>query len=316
MLNYLLRRLNLLLITGFILTVFTFVITNWSTYEYSSTSPSVIDYLHYMWSLIQGDWGISTVDQQPILMKGWLAFYSTLQLCLIAFLVAMVIGVPLGIIAALNRKRFIDYLAMFIILVSLALPSFWLGLIAIMSLNSFGIDFPVHPSANMDLSSTFLLFNTLFNNNTYTEQLFLERLVRILLSASVLSFFLLSEVARITRHSITSILKSNYIKAAYTKGLNSRQIVLNHVLKNALPSIILQIKIQLSTMISFAMVIEIVFTIPGAGSWVMQSVNAGDYLALPTAIILIALFISLISILVDILLMLISPVKRKSLYVG
>jgi len=316
MLNYLLRRLNLLLITGFILTVFTFVITNWSTYEYSSTSPYVIDYLHYMWSLIQGDWGISTVDQQPILMKGWLAFYSTLQLCLIAFLVAMVIGVPLGIIAALNRKRFIDYLAMFIILVSLALPSFWLGLIAIMSLNSFGIDFPVHPSANMDLSSTFLLFNTLFNNNTYTEQLFLERLVRILLSASVLSFFLLSEVARITRHSITSILKSNYIKAAYTKGLNSRQIVLNHVLKNALPSIILQIKIQLSTMISFAMVIEIVFTIPGAGSWVMQSVNAGDYLALPTAIILIALFISIISILVDILLMLISPVKRKSLYVG
>ena len=316
MLNYLLRRLNLLLITGFILTVFTFVITNWSTYEYSSKSPYIVDYLNYLWSLLQGDWGISTSDQRPILMKGWLAFYSTLQLCLIAFFVAMVVGIPLGIIAALNRKRFIDYLAMFIMLVSLALPSFWLSLIAIMSLNSFGIDFPVQPSANLDLSSTFLLFNTLFSNNTYTEQLFLERLVRIILSASVLSLFLLSEIARITRHSITSILKSNYIKAAYTKGLSSSQIILNHVLKNALPSIILQIKIQLSTMISFAMVIEIVFSIPGAGSWVMQSVNSGDYLALPTAIILIALFISIISILVDILLMFISPIKRKSLYVG
>ena len=316
MLNYLLRRLNLLLITGFVLTVITFILTRWSTSEYTAESPYVIDYLNYLWALIQGDWGYSMIDQQPLLMKGWLAFYSTLQLCFLAFIVAAIIGIPLGMIAALNRKRLIDYFIMFMILASLALPSFWLALIIIMSLNSLGINFPIEPSVNMDLSSTFLLFHTLFNDNSYTEQLFLERLVRILLSACVLSFFLVSEITRITRHAITAILKTNYIKAAYTKGLSNTHIVLNHVLKNALPSIIQQIKIQLSTMISFAMVIEVVFSIPGAGSWVMQSVDSGDYLALPTTIILIALFISIISILVDILLVFISPVKRKSLYVG
>jgi cationic peptide transport system permease protein len=316
MLNYLLRRLNLLLITGFILTIITFIITKWSTYEYTTQSSYIIDYLNYLWALIQGDWGYSTIDQKPILLKGWNAFYSTLQLCFFGFVVASVIGIPLGIIAALNRKRLIDYIIMFMILVSLALPSFWLALITIMSFNIFGIDFPIEPSVNMDLSSTFLLFNTLFNDNTYTEQLFLERLIRILLSASVLSFFLMSEITRLTRHSITAILKTNYIKAAYTKGLSNTHIVLNHVLKNALPSIIQHMKIQMSTMISFAMVIEIVFSIPGTGSWVKQSVQTGDYLALPTAVILIALFISIVSILIDILLVFISPVKRKSLYVG
>ena len=104
MLNYLLRRLNLLLITGFILTVITFIVTRWSTYEYPAESPYIFDYLHYLWALIQGDWGFSTIDQQPMLMKGWIAFYSTLQLCFLAFLVAVVIGIPLGIIAAFNKR--------------------------------------------------------------------------------------------------------------------------------------------------------------------------------------------------------------------
>ena len=110
------------------------------------------------------------------------------------------------------------------------------------------------------------------------------------------------------------VMKSNYIKAAYANGLSRKQIVLRHVLKNALPSIIHQLRLQLNTIISFAMVIEIVFSLQGAGLWLLISIKQGDYLALPAAVLIISGAILLASIIIDILLMLLSPLKRKSLY--
>ena len=110
-------------------------------------------------------------------------------------------------------------------------------------------------------------------------------------------------------------MKSNYIKAAYAKGFSSKKIVFNHVIKNALPPILHQLRLQLSTIISFAMVIEIVFSMQGTGDWVLNSIKEDDYLALPAAIFLISGFILLTNFFIDILLVIISPVKRKSIYV-
>ncbi|MCW8994939.1 MAG: ABC transporter permease, partial [Psychromonas sp.] len=142
-----------------------------------------------------------------------------------------------------------------------------------------------------------------------------DRLAHLTLPAAELSFFLVPEITRLTRHSIIMVMKSNYIKAAYAKGFSSTKIIISHVLKNALPPILHQLRLQLSTIISFTMVIEIIFSTQGSGDWLLNSIKAGDYLALPTAILLIAGLILLTNIVIDILLVSISPVKRKSLYV-
>lgn len=319
MLNYLFRRLNLLLVTAFILTIIAFALTYWSTYEQTSQSGYLIlDYLEYIFALLQGNWGISSIDLQPILNKGVLAFASTLELCFVAFLVANMIAIPLGIFAALNRKNLLDYIIMSLVLIGQALPVFWLALITTMLPELLGITLPNDSSISLNFAipqvSGFPLLDALLAADTYRLDAFISRLEALALPSSVLAFFLITEITRLTRHSITTVMKNNYIKAAYAKGLSSRQIVIKHVIKNALPSIIHEVRLQLSTVISFAMVIEIVFSIEGAGSWLFFSIQQCDYLALPAAVLLIAGFILLTSIFIDILLVAISPVKRKSIY--
>ncbi len=319
MLNYLLRRLNLLLITAFVLTLITFALSSWSADNATANTHYISHYLEYISAIVQGKWGLSAIDQQPILTKGLLAFAATLELCFIAFIIATVIAIPLGIVAGLNRNRSHDHIIMAIVLVGLALPVFWLAILSTMLPTLTGLVLPAGGSISAVFEvpsiSGFLLIDTLLAADTYHLDAFFNRLAHLMLPAAVLSIFLTAEMTRLTRDSITVVMKSNYIKAAYTKGLSSTQIVMTHVLKNALPSVIHQLRLKLSTIISFAMVIEIVFAMNGAGDWLLTSIKAGDYIALPTAVLLISGFILLTSIFIDILLMIISPVKRKSLYV-
>ena len=319
MLNYLFRRLNLLFITAFILTIIAFVLTHWSIDNRNNEQSYLIQYFNYLLSILQGDWGVSSIDGTAMLSRGLNAFASTLELCFIAFFTATTIAVPLGVFAGLNRSSFIDYVVMTIALVGLALPVFWLAIIITMLPSLLGFSLPIDgsisPIYEVPSVSGFLLVDCLFVADLYQFDAFLSRLAHLVLPASVLSFFLITEVIRLTRYSISVIMKSNHIKAAYAKGLSIRQIVFRHVLKNALPAIIHQLRLQLSTIISFAMVIEIVFSLNGAGPWVLNSIKEGDYLALPTALLLISAFILFSGICIDILLMVISPIKRKSLYV-
>jgi cationic peptide transport system permease protein len=113
---------------------------------------------------------------------------------------------------------------------------------------------------------------------------------------------------------MTMVMRSNYIKAAYAKGFSRRKIVFVHALNNTLPPIIPQLRLQLSTIFSFAMTIEIVFNLDGMGDWLLSSLNAGDYAVIHVGMLIISTFILSLSILIDILMVLISPVKRGSLY--
>ena len=132
--------------------------------------------------------------------------------------------------------------------------------------------------------------------------------------SNISKIFLTTEIIRLTRHSMTMVMRSNYIKAAYAKGFSRRKIVFAHAIKNALPPIIPQLRLQLSTILSFAMTIEIVFNLDGMGDWLLSSLNAGDYAVLPVGMLIITSFILFFSILIDILMVIISPIMRGSLY--
>ncbi|MCP4324254.1 MAG: ABC transporter permease subunit [Alteromonadales bacterium] len=317
MFNYLLRRIYLLSITAFILTLIAFTIEHWTVHTHLNEN-TFIHYLKYMAAIIKGDFGHSTVDNQPILESGLIAFSSTLELCIFAFLIACIVGVPLGIFAGLDRNKNLDYSIMSLALIGLALPVFWVAIIFSVLPNAFDwtmpIDGNISPIYEIPVVSGFLFIDTLLVSDQYQFDAFLNHVVHLILPSSVLAIFLISEIIRLTRHAITTVMRSNYIKAAYTKGLTQRQIVFRHVLKNAMPPIIHQLRLQLSTVISFAMVIEIVFSCQGAGVWLFDSIQQGDYIVLSSAILIISGFILISSILIDLLLVFISPAKRRSLY--
>ena len=313
MLNYLFRRLNLFLITAFILTFITFSLTYWAAPEKYQAINYIIHYIKYITGIVHGEWGVSVIDQQPILSKAASAFGSTLILCFIAFFFANIIALPLGVLAGLHRNNIIDYTIMGIVLVGIAIPIFWLAVMSAILPDALSFTAPLRGSARVvPAISGFVLVDSLRAGQLDS---FYMNLKDLLTPAAVLSFFLISEITRQTRHAIRDVMKKNYIKAAYAKGFNSKTIVFQHVIKNALPAIIHQIRLQLSTIISFAMVIEIVFKLPGTGTMLINGIQNNDFIVLPAAVLLIAGFILITSIFVDVLLVLISPAKRKLLYV-
>lgn len=319
MLYYLFRRLNLLFITVFVLSIITFILTYFSSQNSSADIYSAIRYFEYIADILRGEWGVSSLDQQPILLKGLTAFASTLELCFLAFISANIIALPLGILAGLNRNTTLDYLIISVALIVLSLPVFWLATLTAMFPVVFDINLPIDggisPIFEVPVVTGFIFIDSLLCTDLYHFDAFLNRLYHLILPSAVLSFFLITTIITITRDAITTVMKSNYIKAAYAKGLSGRQVVYRHVLKNAFPPILHQLRFHLSIIISFAMVIEVVFSIPGSGVWLLNSIKAGDYLALPTSIIITSGFILLASFIIDMFQILISPIKRKSFYV-
>lgn len=317
MLNYLARRIYLLCITAFILTLIAFTIEHWTALEQAQDNTFSL-YTSYLMAILQGDFGISIINNEPIFTAGLIAFASTLELCIVAFLIASMIGIPLGIFAGLERNNSIDYSIMTIALMGLALPVFWVSVIFSIVPNLLGllihIDGSISPIYDIPVVTGFLLIDSLLVTHEYQFDAFLNHLQHLILPSTVLAIFLISEIIRLTRHAITMVMRSNYIKAAHAKGLTRTQIVFRHVLKNALPPIIHQLRLQISTIISFAMAIEIVFSYQGAGIWLFESIQQGDYLVLSAAILIISGFILIATILIDLLLVFISPIKRKSLY--
>ncbi|MGB5445706.1 MAG: ABC transporter permease subunit [Psychromonas sp.] len=319
MLIYLFRRFNLLLFTALTLSIIAFMLNLWSGPGLKAQSANyVMLYLNYMLDVLQGHWGTSIINQQSHMMNGLNAFSSTLELCLVAMIASIIIGLPLGIFSGIYRNGIIDYTIMSIALIGLALPAFWLAIIMIMLSITFGISLPIDgnisPIYEIPHITGFQLIDSLFARELYNLDAFFNRLAHLILPSIVLSFFITSEIIRLTRHSISLVMKSNYIKAANTKGLSVLQIVFRNVLKNALPAIIPQLRLQLNTIISIAMTIEIVFSSQGAGVWLLTSIKNGDYLALSTAVIIISGFILLFGIIIDIVQVLISPTTRKMLY--
>ncbi|MCK5817861.1 MAG: ABC transporter permease subunit [Psychromonas sp.] len=317
MLNYIMRRLGLFISTAFILTLIAYALHYWLNQSHSQ--PIINGYITYMIQILKGNWGISIIDHQPILAKGLKSLASTLELSIFAFIGALTLAIPLGIIAGIYRNGQIDYLIMSTAIIALALPVFWVAIMMPTVSNIFHLTLPIDgqisPIYEVKNVTGFMLIDSLFTTGTYHFEAFYSRVRHLILPSIVLSLFIFAETIRLTRHSISMVMKSNYINAAYSKGLSTVQILRSHVFKNIYPSIIHDLRSNLSTLFSFAMTVDIVFKSKGSGQWLLTSIHEGDYIVLPTAILIIGGFILLSSILIDILLMLTSPTKRITLYV-
>ena len=321
MLSFLLRRLNLLLITALILTIIAFAtdrIVSVNSETVVNSNGYIKQYFAFLLQIMNGDLGYSSVDNQSLLERGLIFFASTLELCFTALIFSSIIAIPLGLLAGLFRNTRLDYAIMTIAIIGLALPVFWVGVMAVLLPSVWGQVLPVDGNLSLiyevPVVTGFLLIDTLMVTEQYELFAFIDRVAHLILPALVLSFFLITEIVRLTRHSMTMVMRSNYIQAAYAKGFSRTKIVFAHALKNALPPIIPQLRLQLSTIISFAMTIEIVFNLNGIGKWLFISLKTGDYLVLPAGILIISGFILSFSIFIEILMVIISPLRRGSLY--
>lgn len=270
--------------------------------------PLYLQYFDYIGNLAQGDLGESLRTRTSVWSEFTTLFPATLELALAALIIAGTLGVLAGVVAALKRGSLFDHGVMGISLVGYSMPIFWWGLILIMFF-SVGLGWtPV--SGRIDLLydvppvTGFMLIDTLLSDE---ERAFLNALHHMVLPAIVLATIPLAVIARMTRSAMLEVLREDYVRTARAKGLSPNRVVFVHGLRNALIPVLTVFGLQIGTLLAGAVLTETIFSWPGIGKWLIESIGARDYPVVQNGILLVACLVILVNFTVDILYGLANP---------
>ncbi|MEP6694447.1 MAG: ABC transporter permease [Chloroflexota bacterium] len=245
--------------------------------------PLYQQYWNWLTSLLRGDFGYSIRTGRPVLVEIAERLPATLELAMAATLIAVVVGLPLGLLSAMRPRSRADVVARIGGLIGLSLPSFWLGtlIIVVFSLylrwlpNTGGyVDFVRDPLGNLAL---------------------------IVLPAVTLGVALAAATMRMTRSAMLDVLGADYVRTAWAKGLPGGLIVRRHVLKNGLIVVVTLLGIQVGQLLGGAVVVEEIFSIPGVGRMLLAAIVQRDYALVQGAVLVIAILFVLVNIVVDML---------------
>ncbi|MFC3913832.1 ABC transporter permease [Pseudaeromonas sharmana] len=316
MLIYTLRRLNLLLFTLLALSLLAY----WLEVELGTGTPDSLlgGYFAYLDRLFAGDLGISLHTGRPVLEEIRIYFPATLELCLAAVIIAGLVSIPLGTLAALNQGKWLDKIIMSISLVGASIPVYWLGQLLVLL---FSLQFRWLPSSGqlnllyeIEPVTGFQLLDCWLSTSPQRWNAFLDALRHLALPALTLSLLPAAEISRLVRNAMAEVLRQNYIKAAFSRGWSPAYVILHHGVRNALPPMLPQLAMQFGTIMTSAIIIEQVFEWPGIGRWLIASIMNRDYVAIQAGLLLISSLLLLLNIVTELVSTLLYPARRKELY--
>ncbi|MCA6220451.1 MULTISPECIES: putrescine export ABC transporter permease SapB [Photorhabdus] len=318
MIIYTLRRLLLLIITLFFLSLISFSLSYFTPNAPLSGASLFDAYIFYFNSLLLWDFGVSSINGELISEQLREVFPATMELCILAFSAALLIGIPLGIIAGVWRNKPADTVIISIALVGFSIPIFWLALLLTLFFSLYLGWLPVSGRFNLlyqiEPVTGFSLIDAWLSKSPYRNEMIISALQHLLLPVITLAVAPTTEVIRLMRNSTEEVFGENYIKAAATRGLSRLTIIRRHVLHNALPPIIPKLGLQFSTMLTLAMMTELVFNWPGLGHWLVSAIRQQDYSAISASVMVIGTLVISVNVLSDIIGAMTNPLKHKEWY--
>lgn len=243
--------------------------------------PLVVQYVRWLGRFVVGDWGVSFVNGQPVFRTIMQKLPATYLLALASMVIAIVVSVPLGVIAAIKRNTGFDYLAMIGALAGISIPTFWM---AIMLILVFSLKLGWFPSIG---------FVSPFEAP-------LESLEHVLLPATALGTSLAGTFTRMIRSSVLEVLGEDYVRTARAKGLSERAVIFIHALKNALLPVLTVVGMWFGFLLAGSVVTETIFAWPGIGQLLVQSILSRDYPAVQNIVLIVSISFVLINLLVDV----------------
>ena len=336
MLIFSLRRLNLFIFTMLVLTLLSFslsflfpgdAIINMTgainatptqlaeiQASYKTDSNMFWQYLAYLQHIINGDLGTSMSSQSDISTEVLNLLPATIELSLVALFIAMLVGIPLGFLAAIKHNKIADNIILSVSMIGYSIPVFWLGLLAILT---FSINLGWLPSAGqisllfeIELVTGIQFIDILLSDNPYKWQAFSDATLHIILPACVIAVAPATIFIRLARTSMIEVLETSYIKAANAKGLTFQQIIFRHAIRNSLIRIIRHVGLQFANLVTIAMVTEVIFSWPGIGRWLIESIYQRDYTAIQSGLLVLSCFIFIVHILTDFIYAALNPLAR------
>ncbi|MBI2460466.1 MAG: ABC transporter permease [Candidatus Rokubacteria bacterium] len=259
-------------------------------------------YLLYVGRLLRGDLGTSIVRGDPVLADLLRRFPATVELGTAAIALALLLGIPVGIVSAVWRNSVVDGLARVWALVGVSMPIFWLGLMLAwvfgVQLRWFPTGFRLGTDAALEPWTHFVLLDAALQGRWAIAGDALRHLV---LPAVTLATIPLAVIARMTRASILEALSQDYIRTAEAKGLPQAAVVLRHALRNALLPVLTVIGLQVGHLLAGAILTETIFSWPGIGLWVYEAIEARDYAIVQGASLFIAVIFVTVNLATDLL---------------
>jgi peptide/nickel transport system permease protein len=265
-------------------------------------------YVLYFGNVLHGDLGVSVVRGDPVTTDLLRRFPATVELALAAIVLAIAFGIPIGIGSAVWRNSLLDSLARLGALTGVSMPIFWLGL---MLAWFFGVQLRVLPTGFRLQSGTTFVPWTNFVMLDATLQgdwpALADALRHLVLPALALATIPLAIIARMTRASMLDVLSREYIRTAEAKGLSRRAVILRHALRNALLPVLTVIGLQVGHLLAGAILTETIFSWPGIGLWVYESIESRDYAIVQGASLFIAAIVVVVNLVTDLLYAAVDP---------
>lgn len=250
--------------------------------------PLPVQYINYIAGVFTGDLGTSYRYNQPVAGLILEKLPNTLVLALSSLVIALIIGVPVGILSAVKQYSIFDYTAMITALIGVSMPNFWLGLMLVLA---FSVNLGWFPVLGM---------GSLANGLG-------DVISHIFLPAVCLSFGSMANFARISRSSMLEVIDQDYMKAVRAKGIREWVVIIKHGFKNAMPPIVTVLGMRISSLMTGAIMVETIFSWPGIGRLIVEAINNNDYEMIQGSVLFMAVLYVLVNLAVDIVYLYINP---------
>lgn len=273
--------------------------------------PLPAQYWAYVKQLAHGDLGKSLVTREAVSAEFAVLFPATVELATAALLLALCVGLPLGLAAALKRGSWFDQAVMALATIGHSMPVFWWGLILIMAF-SVGLEWtPVSGRVGIEFDiatvTGFMLIDSALSDEPGA---FASSLSHLVLPAVVLGTIPMAVIARMTRSSMLEVLREDYMRTARAKGLNPARVIVVHGLRNALIPIVTVLGLQVGSLLGGAVLTETIFSWPGIGKWLIDAIARRDYPVVQAGILVSALVFITVNLIVDLLYAVVNPRLR------
>jgi len=277
--------------------------------RYGLEDPVAVQYVNYVKGVVHLDFGTSFASKRPVKQDLKRYLPATLELSFYAFLLSTLIGIPLGVLSAVHRDRWPDHIARFVSISGLALPVFWLAIMAQFVFYGRlgwlpdGQRLPIGLDPPRTITSLYTI-DALLTGNWEVLRVAISHLV---LPVAVLAYGSLAVITRMVRGGMMEVLSQDYVRTARAKGIAQRGVVIRHALKNALLPTVTSLGLQVGLLLSGAFLVEIVFSWPGIGRYAVDAILQIDYNAIMATTLVIALIFVLMNLVVDILYLFLDP---------
>lgn len=270
--------------------------------------PIYVQYGKFLWAALQGDLGTSFRYADPVLDMIADRLPATVELAIVAILIALVLGIPLGVWAGARPNSWVDNLGSFFGFFGISMPNFWFGIMLILIVSGY---FNLLPSAGQstygmgsDPITGFYLFDNMIQGNWAAVG---DGMRYILLPAIALGTNMMGIIMRVTRSSVLEVMHEDFVRTARAKGVHEQTVLWRHVVRNALIPIITVVGLELGALLSGSIIVETVFSWPGSGSLLISAITSRDYPLITGTVLTYTVAFVIINFAIDIIYGVIDP---------